>query len=186
MLVHTETNNTSEESSDTLLFLELENLRVCIIRRAPCPLAVEKLFLPHTDLCFSRKKTWCFSDHAMPSNFLSPKSWVLELSSEVSFVSVLAIFLSEYLILFPPFPQNDEIYKKIFSPAFFNILKEPLLVQKQTIPQKKVLIPGFLELESLKAEVSEEILKWHSHSLSLSAELWIIFLWLACLSRLSQ
>ena len=29
---------------------------------------------------------------------------------------------------------------------------------------------------SLKAEVSEEILKWHSHSLSLSAELSIIFL----------
>ena len=38
----------------------------------------------------------------------------------------------------------------------------------------------------LKAGVSEEILKWHSDSLSLSAELWIIFLLLACLSRPSQ
>ena len=35
-----------------------------------------------------------------------------------------------------------------------------------------------------KTRVFKEILKWHS--LSLSAELWIIFLWLACLSRLSQ
>ena len=32
----------------------------------------------------------------------------------------------------------------------------------------------------LKAEVSEKILKW----LSLRAKIWIIFLWLACLSRL--
>ena len=39
--------------------------------------------------------------------------------------------------------------KKI--PAFFNILKEPLLVQKQTIPQQKFLILSFLELESLRA-----------------------------------
>ena len=47
--------------------------------------------------------------------------------------------------------QNDENYKNIFPPAFFNILKEPLLVQKQTIPQKKALILSFLELESLRA-----------------------------------
>ena len=39
--------------------------------------------------------------------------------------------------------------KKI--PAFFNILKEPLLVQKQTIPEKTGLILSFLELESLRA-----------------------------------
>ena len=44
----------------------------------------------------------------------------------------------------------------------------------------------FPTTKGLKAEVSEEILKWHSHSLCLSAELWIIFLWLACLSQLSQ
>ena len=47
--------------------------------------------------------------------------------------------------------QNDENLKNIFPPAFFNILKEPLLVQKQTIPQKKALILSFLQLESLRA-----------------------------------
>ena len=38
------------------------------------------------------------------------------------------------MILFPQFPQNDEIYKKIIPPAFFNILKEPLQeVSKEAI-----------------------------------------------------
>ena len=39
--------------------------------------------------------------------------------------------------------------QKIFLPGFFNILKEPLLVQKQTILQKKGLILSFLELKNL-------------------------------------
>ena len=44
--------------------------------------------------------------------------------------------------LFPRFPKNYEIYKK--KPlALFNILKEPLLVQKQTIPQQKALDLNF-------------------------------------------
>jgi hypothetical protein len=30
--------------------------------------------------------------------------------------------------------------KNIFSPAFFNILKEPLVVQKQTIHQQKARV----------------------------------------------
>jgi hypothetical protein len=47
--------------------------------------------------------------------------------------------------------QNDENLKNTFPPAFFNILKGPLLVQKQTIPQKKALILSFLQLESLRA-----------------------------------
>ena len=47
--------------------------------------------------------------------------------------------------------QNDENYKNIFPLVFFNILKEPLLVQKQIIPQKKALILSFLQLESLRA-----------------------------------
>ena len=42
-------------------------------------------------------------------------------------------------------------FTKKNPPAFFNILKEPLLVQKQTIPQKKALKFGFLPLESLRA-----------------------------------
>jgi hypothetical protein len=42
--------------------------------------------------------------------------------------------------------------KKIyFLQPFFNILKEPLLVQKQMIPQRKALILSFLQLESLRA-----------------------------------
>ena len=47
--------------------------------------------------------------------------------------------------------QNDENYKNIFPPAFFNILKGPLLLQKQTIPQKKALVLSVLTLESLRA-----------------------------------
>jgi hypothetical protein len=47
--------------------------------------------------------------------------------------------------------QNDKNYKNIFPPVFFNILKEPLLVQKQKIPQKKALTLSFLQLESLRA-----------------------------------
>ena len=44
--------------------------------------------------------------------------------------------------LFPRFPKNDENYKK--KPlALFNILKEPLLVQKQTIHQQKALDLSF-------------------------------------------
>ena len=59
------------------------------------------------------------------------------------------IFFS--IILFSQFQQNNIISKKIFSPAFFNIMPEPLLLQKQTIPQQKALILTFLELESLLA-----------------------------------
>jgi dTDP-4-dehydrorhamnose 3,5-epimerase-like enzyme len=40
--------------------------------------------------------------------------------------------------------------KKILK-SFFNFLKEPLLAQKQTIPQQKALTLSFLELESLRA-----------------------------------
>ena len=39
--------------------------------------------------------------------------------------------------------QNVENYKNIFSPAFFNILKEPLLVKKQMIHQLKALDLSF-------------------------------------------
>ena len=45
--------------------------------------------------------------------------------------------------LFPRFLKNDEIYKNIFSPVFSNILKEPLLVQKQTLHQQKALDISF-------------------------------------------
>jgi hypothetical protein len=38
---------------------------------------------------------------------------------------------------------NDKNYKNIFSPASFNILKELLLVQKQTLHQQKALDLSF-------------------------------------------
>ena len=40
--------------------------------------------------------------------------------------------------------QNEENYKNIFSPASFNILKELLLVQKQTLHQQKGLDVSFI------------------------------------------
>ena len=100
---------------------------------------------------FRGKEAWFPLHHTMPLNFSSAKSWVPALFSEVSFVSVLAMVLSEYWKrleenfrkkLFLRFPKNDENYKK--KPlALFNILKEPLLVQKQTIHQRKALDLSF-------------------------------------------
>jgi hypothetical protein len=52
--------------------------------------------------------------------------------------------------------QKDENYKNIFPPVFFSILKEPLVVKKQKIPQKKALILSFLELESLRTLNNQE------------------------------
>ena len=44
-----------------------------------------------------------------------------------------------------------------FSSSFFNALKEPLIVQKQTIPQKKKLrYSAFLQTESLRAWQDQE------------------------------
>jgi hypothetical protein len=42
------------------------------------------------------------------------------------------------------------------SQAFFNILTEPLLVQKQMILQQKALILSFLQMESLRAWLYQE------------------------------
>ena len=41
--------------------------------------------------------------------------------------------------------QNYENYKKKYSLVFFNILKEPLLVQKQMLHQKKALDLSYME-----------------------------------------
>ena len=99
---------------------------------------------------------WRPPDNATPLNFLFPKSWDQELSADVSFVSVIAMVLSEYWKsleenfrnkIISAISQNDENYKNIFSPAFFSILKEPLLVQKQTLHQQKALDLSYLEPE---------------------------------------
>ena len=108
---------------------------------------------------FCDKWAWGPADNATPSNFLVAKSWGSDLSFDVSFVSVLAMVLSEYwkrleeileIRLFPHFLNMAKIIK-MFPPAFFSILKEPILVQKQTIHQQKGLDLSFLETESLRA-----------------------------------
>ena len=80
--------------------------------------------------------------------------WILELSSEVSFVSVQALVPSKfwphckYIQFLRPLRIAVKNYstgckrriQKIFE---FRIWKEPMLVLKQTIPQKKALIFSF-------------------------------------------
>ena len=46
---------------------------------------------------------------------------------------------------------ENNIISKQKSQVFFNILTEPLLVQKQMIPQQKALILSFLQMEILRA-----------------------------------
>ena len=77
---------------------------------------------------------------------LAPNSWDQELSADVSFVTVLATVLSEYWKkLEEIFFWNDITLRRLwklyhfekYSQAFFNILTEPLPVQKLTIHQQK-------------------------------------------------
>ncbi len=49
--------------------------------------------------------------------------------------------------VFSRFPKNDEIYKKKNHPTFFNILKEPLVVQTQTLHLQKAHDLGYWEQE---------------------------------------
>ena len=110
-------------------------------------------------MSFCGKWAWSPPANATPSDFPAAKSWVSDLSFEVSFASVLGMVLSEYwkkleffffkMILFWGNCKKKYNFKKK-SQAFFNILKEPLLVKKQTIPQKTGLILSFLEMESLR------------------------------------
>ena len=71
---------------------------------------------------------------------LAPNSWDPKLSADVSFVSVLAMVLSEYWKkleenfrnkIISAISQNDENYENIFSSVFFNILKEQMTRQKK-------------------------------------------------------
>ena len=98
---------------------------------------------------------WRPLDNAMSSNFLFPKSWVSELSFELSFLSVLEIVLSQFANTF--WKTLEEIFRihvisaifskwqnlqKIFPPVFFNILEDPLLLQKQMIAQRHASSPS--------------------------------------------
>ena len=77
---------------------------------------------------FRGEGAWHPPDNAPPSNFLYPKSLDQDLSADVSFVSVLAMVLSEYwkklenfffeMILFLQFSQNNIILKKKNSSFF--------------------------------------------------------------------
>ena len=76
---------------------------------------------------------------------LAPNSWDPKLSADVSFVSVLAMDLSEF------WKRLDKNFQKRLFPRFsnkkslpvFNILRDPMQVQKQTIHQPKGLDLSF-------------------------------------------
>ena len=109
-------------------------------------------FYPTRTYAFRGGRAWRPPGNATPTFRVPNKSWDQGLSAEVLFVSVVPMVLSQYWKrlekkfqkrLFPRFPKIDENYKNLFSPAFFNMLKEPLLVQKQTIHQQKALDLSF-------------------------------------------
>ena len=86
----------------------------------------------------------------------APNSWDPKLSADVSFVSVQATVLSEYWKkLEEIFFWNDITLRRLwklyhfekYSQAFFNILTEPLPVQKLTIHQQKAHDLSYLEPE---------------------------------------
>ena len=72
-------------------------------------------------------------------------------------------------------PWNCNFLRKMLTEAM------PVKVMQICVYLHLLFCPRLIA-ECLKAGVSEEILNW----LSLRAELWIIFLWLACLSQLRQ
>ena len=76
---------------------------------------------------FRGERAWRPPEYATPLNFLSPKSLDQELSADVSFVSVLAMVLSEYWKrleeifrnkIISAISQNGENYKNISSSLF--------------------------------------------------------------------
>ena len=84
-----------------------------------CPKRSQKPSAP--TYAFHGKEAWRPPDNATPTFRVPNKSWDQGLSADVSFVSVLAMVLSEYWKrleeifwkrLFPRFPKNDENYKK--------------------------------------------------------------------------
>ena len=144
-----------------LSFLETETLRLWHYQESATPTCHKKHRWAWCKKSFSTaSRRGALLIMPRPQTFQLQKSWVSELSSEVLFVSVLAMVLSENRkrleenfrnTVISAISHTDKNYKNIFPPAFFNILKEPLLVLKQTIPQKKALILSLLQLEHLRA-----------------------------------
>ena len=128
-------------------FLELESLRAWHYQEGTTPTCHRKTFFPTPTYAFTARRHGTLLI-MMPR----PQNFRLQKPDYQSFLLRYRLFLCQQwffqniekgwkkfleMILFPQFPQNDEIYSKIIPQAFFNILKEPLLVQKQTIPHKK-------------------------------------------------
>ena len=97
-----------------------------------------------------------FGKNVGPMALLKALRWFCPLSVNVSFVSVLATVLSEFWKkLEEIFFWNDITLRRLWKlyhfekkyQAFFNILTEPLLVQKQTIHQQKAWDLSYLERE---------------------------------------
>ena len=125
---------------------------------------------------------WCQYNNARPGKFYH--------------ISKLSQDLINYYLIFARslFQQIEQFLNRIRTRTTYRlkptIYDSSALLANASLAWSLTCFKIMISIEnvhcSLKAEVSEEILKWHSRSLSLSAELSIIFLWLACLSRLSQ
>ena len=106
---------------------------------------------------FCGKWAWHPPDHATPLSFY------FQIAEISSFLLMNRLFLYKQgfcqniekglriffkMIQFSQSPPSNIISKKIFPLAFFNILTEPLLVQKQTIHQQKAWDLSYLEPEA--------------------------------------
>ena len=60
----------------------------------------------------------------------------------LSFGEINNIMAQWKMIIHFHYPKNE-----VFSPAVFNILKEPFIVQKETLHQQKALDLSYLDLE---------------------------------------
>ena len=69
-------------------------------------------------------------------------SYVRHIIKEITLISVMRLGTQWKMIIHFHYPKNE-----VFSPAVFNILKEPFIVQKETLHQQKALDLSYLDLE---------------------------------------
>ena len=108
---------------------------------------------------FARTYDFCGKRAWRPPDTATPFSFWLQKAKFKSFLLMCLLFLCQQwffqniekdwrkifeIRLFPQFLKITKITKKN-SPAFFNILKEPLLLQRQTLYQLKALDLGYQE-----------------------------------------